>query len=222
MRAVILVPRREDNGWRDTLWQHVKNRLAAWDVFEGHHTAEEGPFNRSAAINRAAVAAGDWDVAVIVDSDTIVGDNQIDDAVRQAAATDRITFGFVTYRALNPDGTARILAGWDGAWEPFIDWEAPNTASSCVAVSRHLWEQVGGFDDRFVGWGWEDCAFSIACQTLGGGWNRIEGPVWHLWHPPSPDAGNTGSPIWQANRRRYTAYEAAVGDPARMRQVCKR
>ena len=73
VNTVILVPRRDDNGYRDELWAWTK---AWWEreqshmpIIEGYHT--DGLFNRSAAINTAARIAGDWDVAVIIDADVI-------------------------------------------------------------------------------------------------------------------------------------------------------
>ena len=61
MKPVILVPRRDDNGPRDELWNFCR---AWWEreqshmpIVEGYHT--DGLFNRSAAVNRAARLAGD-------------------------------------------------------------------------------------------------------------------------------------------------------------------
>lgn len=220
MRTVVLVPRRNDNGPRDRLWTFVKARLSGWEVHEGHHPIEEGPFNRSAAINRAAAAAGYWDVAIILDSDTVPVETQMVEAVRLAYNTNRITFAFTDYMALSKQGTRQILDGYDGSWEPFIHERMEGTCSSCVVVSRKLWDLIGGFDEEFRGWGWEDVAFSVACQAVTGGLNRVPGPVWHLWHPPSVDAGNLLSPIWKANRDRFAAlYEPAMGDRDAMLRV---
>lgn len=216
--AVVLVPRRSDGGHRDRLWEWVRGRLDL-PVVEGHHEAHEGAFNRSSAINRAARAAGDWKVAVIVDADTFTPGPQIVEAVRLARDTGQIAWGFTRYAALDREGTRKVMDGFNGSWEPHVLHEFLHTASSCVVVRRDLWDAVGGFDEGFVGWGFEDVAFSLACQAVGGGWHRAEGTTWHLWHPPSPDAGNTNSPIWRANRDRCQPYIDAGFDPARMRAV---
>ena len=56
MRTVFLVPRREDNGHRDKLWEYCRTRWESYfpdiPIYEGHHDA--GPFNRSAAVNRVS------------------------------------------------------------------------------------------------------------------------------------------------------------------------
>jgi predicted glycosyltransferase involved in capsule biosynthesis len=69
---------------------------------------------------------------------------------------------------------------------------------------------VGGFDERFRGWGWEDRAFFIACDTLCGH-DRISGPVRHLWHPRSPEK-NPDSSEYQAGRALCRRYKRAHRD----------
>lgn len=221
--AAIIVPRRRDHGWRDDLWSHVHAHLAAdrWRVCEGHHTEDEGPFSRAIAVNRAADAAWETgaDVVVVMDSDTIVSHHQIRSAVQIARATGTVAFGFYRYAALDEAGTRLILGGYDGDWEPFVAYEFVLTASSCLAVRRDLWDRVGGFDQRFVGWGWEDVAFSLACQTLGDGMHRVGGTAWHLWHESAVAAGDDRHPLWRANRDLCRPYQAAEGNPEAMAAV---
>jgi GT2 family glycosyltransferase len=219
----VLVPRRVADEQRERVWAWLAKRLRrdGWDVREGWHTEDEGLFNRSAAINRAAVGS-DADVFVIADADTLVGRAQIESAVRIARATGTLTFGFHRYAALSEEGTEAVLDGYDGSWEPYVELEFINTASSCVVVRRDLWDRLGGFDERFVGWGWEDVAFSLAAQTLGGGMHRVAGTAWHLWHPQGPDAGNDQSPVWKANRERWRPYDAAFHDEAAMVEALRR
>jgi hypothetical protein len=227
VRTAVLVPRREDQGRRDRLWAHVKDRwqAAGHAVHEGHHGADEGPFNRSAAINRAAASAGDWDVAVVADSDTICPLHQVEQAVALAAASDQIVFGFERFQALSWEMTDRVLDGYDGDWLPGVVDTQPHSCSSCVVVPRPLWDDVGGFDEGFVGWSFEDVGFSLACQAVRGGYGRfgrIAGDVWHLAHDPAPATGDAGHPFYVANHARMLRYIPAIeaSDPAAaMRQL---
>ncbi|MCU1500578.1 MAG: hypothetical protein JWM47_4531 [Acidimicrobiales bacterium] len=186
MNVRIVVPRRPDGGWRDRLWEYCRAYWAEqlpWPIEEGHH--DQGPFSRAAAINRGA--QGDWDVLVILDGD-IIGDPQlVREAVDVAAKTGQLVLPYHRRRLLGRGGTRRIvLRGYEGPWESFVSVdEGRKHYSSIVCVPRALWDHVGGFDERYEGWGGEDDAFHAACKVIGGGFERLRGDVWHLWHPPS-------------------------------------
>jgi hypothetical protein len=213
MKVVVLVPRRADGGHRDRLWAFARARWLAdhpdWPIFEGHH--EDGPFSRSAAINAAALDAGDFDVAVILDSDVVVDPDAVVDAVVKAGATGRL---IITHRErvdLSRRGTERVLAGYAGPWrrKPIFERVWPESDSSCVAVPRSLWDEVGGFDERFVGWGYEDTAFVIACERAAGPAVKLDGEVFHLWHPRAAD-GARDSPTRAANLALLEQIRAAT------------
>lgn len=210
MRVVVLVPRRSDGGRRDHLWSYLAARWATecpdWPVFEGHHD-DGGAFNRSAAINAAASAAGDWDVAILADSDTFVGTDQLHAAVQSAARTGRITFAYDRFAYLSRRMSDRVMEGYQGNWWDGVVWTMPGTCSSMVVVTRQLFDAVGGFDEGFVGWGGEDVAFSLSCQALGDGFDRITGDVWHLYHDPAP---HTHDHEWP---HRVSRYAQCDGNP---------
>lgn len=222
MKAVVLVPRRNDNGPRDALWTWCKAwwqaNLPELPIFEGHH--DEGLFNRSAAVNRAAQAAGDWDVAVIIDSDVICDPEHVREAVELAGDFgDRLVLPFDRRHNLNPRGSQAIMAGEQGSWRAFIGRTYHEMCSSCVMIPRSLWDEVGGFDEQFEGWGFEDSAFSLACETFGGHTtHKIEGELWHFWHPTAPE-GRRGTPSYQANRHRKELYAKALGNKTATRRL---
>lgn len=217
MKVVVLVPRRADNGRRDRLWSYVRSRWLAehpqWKVFEGHHEEDEGPFNRSAAINRAATKAGKFDVAIVADSDSFCGPDQLDAAVALAAESGQMVLAFEWWNALDEQMSDAIMEGFNGHWETGMIASVQGTCSSMLAVPRALWDEVGGFDEGFVGWSAEDVGFWRACEALGGGTQRVRGVCWHLAHP-SADRPNIGPNIARAER-----YGAAANDPVAMRAL---
>jgi hypothetical protein len=218
-RVVLLVPRRQDHGHRDDLWRWVRARWLSthprWPIVEGHHDGT-GPFNRSRAINRAAADAGEWDVAVIGDSDSFVSKRQLVAAVDLARRARTITLAYNAYRYLTEPMTRQILAGYRGDWTAGVDETVRDSCSAMVVVTRDTWWKVGGFDERFVGWGFEDVGFSLACQSLCGPIERVEGDVWHLWHDRTGAAHEL--PTWQANNSLFLRY-AAITDSDAMQQL---
>lgn len=223
VKVVVLVPRRADNGWRDRLWAHCRHlwelRHPGWPIVEG--VAPDGLFNRSAAINTAAAAAGDWDVAVIADSDVIVSPVGVELAVDLADQVGGLVTSHDERVMLNRWATSKVLDGYIGSWDTqnMVDhvWTEPKeTASCCIAVPRRLWDAVNGFDPGFVGWGHEDWAFRAACETLSGlPVLRVSTRLYHLWHEVQPTAP-ASSPTRALNEQRWLKYAAASGNPFEM------
>jgi hypothetical protein len=212
-RTVILVPRRDGIADRDALWAFCRpwweSQHPDWPVIEGHH--DDGLFNRSAAINRAAEAAGDWDVAVIIDSDVICDPERVRTAVTLAETTGRMVIPHDIRRDLSRHGTAAVMRGWQGDWSRQVRKVYPDMVSAVIVVPRPLWDAVSGFDETFCGWGFEDNAFAESCLTFGGAIERIPGELWHLYHRSAPE-GKRGHPANTANRARAARYTAARGD----------
>jgi len=205
MRTVVLIPYRPTSERRHRLLEHVEQRwkAAGFEVVIGFEDDPSGPFNRSAAINEAARVAGDWDVAIIADGDTIVPPHQATAAVDLAADTGRMVMAFTQFVPLDQKMSNKILDGFAGFWGPptGFDW----TCSSAVVVRRDLFDCVGGFDEGFTGWGFEDVAFALACDAVAGPRLRVDGPVWHLWHEPSPE-NDENHPVLIANKARAQHY----------------
>jgi len=217
--VVILVPRRAGVRDRDRLWEFARawwaNDHPNWRIVEGHHN--DGPFNRGAAINTAARDAGNWDVAVIIDSDVIIGAAEVRDGVALARRTNRMVLGYDVRIHLQARGTKQVLGGFRGDWTKLGHRErehalALTPCSSCVIVSRALWDRTGGYDERFVGWGWEDVAFRVTCETLTRAeMLKMHGTLFHLWHMRS-DENHASEITFMRNRMRGTRYRAARFD----------
>lgn len=213
VRVRLIVPRRADGGHRDRLWSFCRaywaRELPGWTIVEGHH--DDGPFNRAAAINRAA--AGKWDVAVIVDADVIVDAAIVARAAGQALETGRMTLPFRTRWSLNQKGTEKILDGHQGTWRPWAAGRQTFNVSTCLAVPRALWDEIGGFDERFSGWGGEDDAFAAAARALGGTIDRLAGDAWHLFHQRSLWRDHR-APLYRQARLLAERYVATTDETA--------
>ncbi len=205
MNVRFVVPRRADGGHRDRLWAYCQTRWREafdWPFAEGHH--DDGPFNRSAAINDAAI--GEWDVVVIIDADVVIDPEPVHAAVELAARTGNLVLPYTRRMLVGDKGTQAILDGYQGSWVRFAKPDSNRGhCSSVVVVPRALWDRVGSFDPRFVGWGAEDDAFLAACSQFADV-ERLAGDVWHLHHPPSPEK-NFASPQYRMNKALLDRYQ---------------
>jgi hypothetical protein len=123
---------------------------------------------------------------------------------------------------LNKTGTTKVLRGFAGTWwqRTMVDTTFTDSVSCSVVVTRDLWDRCNGFDERFVGWGFEDTAFRITAEAFGGPILKVGAEVYHLWHPVSPEAAKV-SPHRMANRRRLAEYEVSRWDADALAGVVK-
>lgn len=209
--TVTAIPYRPDFGHRDQLFTHLKDHF--WDqigfeLLVGHNT--EGPFNRAKAINQALDT--DWEIAVIADADTWVPARQLHRAILTARVTGRLVAAFDAVVELSRTCTTDILHGKTSLAGSFgaekVRTRHLETQSSMLVIPRTLWDQVGGMDERFEGWGCEDNAFWKACTLHAGEPDRITGNAYHLWHPTAP--GKHGGIQYKRNLNLWRRYEQAA------------
>jgi len=201
----MLVARRNDGGHRDRLWRFLQSNFwGSRRVVEGYH--KDGPFNRSLGLNIASTLAGNWHVAVFIDSDAYIDWKRLHEAIDLAVKEQKVVLPFNRVVELNDWTTEQVLKTGNLLWTPEPDQidrirtEEMQTQSLFVVVPRNIYEQINGFDEKFVGWGGEDNAFYHAAKIVGGDVLRMEGDVFHLWHKPASRAHQT------ENGMRYRVY----------------
>jgi hypothetical protein len=88
-------------------------------------------------------------------------------------------------------------------------------------VRADVWDDIGGIDERFVGWGGEDIAFGVALRCLYGPPLEVRGALTHFWHPHA--AGRSRQmPVTETSAKLMAAYQHAAFQPERMREVLSR
>lgn len=224
---------------RDKIWAWCKERWEAlfehWPIYEGHH--DVGPFNRSAALNTAARLAdrdGRWDYAIVLDADVFLSPQWLHQAIAKAHDTGLVTWAFRRWRGMSREATERLLRpdpvyersifGAQGMlthdlsgidMDVFVEKTTPISWSCCFVFPRQTWDAIGGFDERFRGWGWEDMAMQRAIRGLFGAARIYEGDVYHWWHPRSverdPEKGEY-RPEFEANKVLGRMYMDADND----------
>lgn len=211
-RVPVLVPRRADGGARDQIWDTLRDRVWRFtNVVEGHHDVV-GPFNRSAALNKAASLADaqrPWNLAIVADADSFAPPAQLAGALHLAETTGRLVIAHSRWVNVDVDETTQFL---DEGWLEHRDTRVAYsfTVSSLLVVPRPVWDAVHGFDENFTGWGREDNAFMRAVKVIAGAPLRMDGTVYHLAHDrPTEDTSRHRSPLYQANERRWRTYQGA-------------
>lgn len=209
MTVSVCFPYRQESEWRDKVATWVEARWGTlfpeYELIRG--LSSDGPFNRSEAINDAVIRSS-GDVILVADLDIVVHRSFVEQAVNRAELG-CWGFGFRSYIKLSERDTHRIVDEMDVASDvpvrgsEFYEWSS-HTLSGLLAMRRDQFESIGGFDQNFVGWGYEDVAFCKRAEERYGPHLRVEdGYVFHLWHPPTSDT----SPVESMKNRDYYEQE---------------
>ena len=181
--------------------------VAAGDGLPLVHAAVEvradGALPLAAARNAGVRACGAVDVVVFVDVDCIPGSQLVATYGRLAAAEDALVTGVVGYlpagvpgtgpwterqlaRSAQPHPARPVVAA--GAVQRDHRHELAWTTS--LALARSHFESLGGFDERFVGYGAEDTDFALRAAFAGlhVAWTG-DAPAYHQHH------GREGLPV---------------------------
>lgn len=203
----VLVPFRSDGAARQKNWEMI--RAEVWgdsNLIVGEDNPE-GAFNRSLALNRASDQAGDWDVVVIADADSFTDPHKVAEAVEVAKETRKLVFPFTGWFNVESDEIPSFMK--TGQVEPRQNRKVnPLSNSALMVVPREVWNAVNGFDEHFVGWGYEDMAFIQAVKVLTGEPIRFPGYVYHMEHPRPPEDLPTPvkGPQFLYNENRFKSY----------------
>ncbi len=209
----VLFPYRGDDGHRDRLFGYV---LRWWEVYFPEAQICVGrnfehPFNRGAARNDAYKQA-EGSVIIVADADTIPTVYGVKTGIADAVAEKVwcIPYAEERYYNLKEDMTQRVLeAGVQTMiFEPHNgEYEHKITSwAGCLIVPRNAWEVVGGYDERFIGWGYEDNSQYLKLDALWGPHRRQDSYICHLWHPVTKE-NSFESPDIKHNRSLYQQYQ---------------
>ena len=99
---------------------------------------------------------------------------------------------FIFY--LHKDHSHQLLAGQVGYDSQPAEAIVQNLeAGGSMAITLNAFEEIGGMDEGFTGWGGEDNEFWDRCLTLPT-WIWGYEPIVHLWHRSQPLKGIEGNP----------------------------
>ena len=177
MDVVTLVPWRPGDANRERWWAFVRPHLEflGYPIFLGD---SEGPWARAAALNSASRAAGEWEIALVADADTVLDPTAVSRTLKRVRWTRGAARPHDHRFMLNRRASKKFVQTGEILPE-HLGSDAPG--GGALVVHREAFERVGGYDEQFVGWGYEDSAMNIALATTSR-WERIPGVSYHLNH----------------------------------------
>lgn len=232
MNVSVLVPWREEPGnpARQDAWRWIQARWESLTDYELIIGGDAGvPFSKTSAINDAYSRAS-GDVLILADADTWC-QRSLSQACEVARDFDRLVIPWAASYRLSAALSSRVTAlpadapdPWPAEARETLDYNPPPaTAAMMTIISRRAFEEVGGMDPRFRGWGREDTSFALACGVLLGKSIVLPGEAWSLYHhrPRNQEgrrvwSNDTGTLNWELGAR----YRRAVRNRDAMRALC--
>lgn len=194
-----------------TLWPDA-------EIFESE--GPEGPPNRAAMRNHAIGAAfemGGADVVLNADADVVPCFGPITEGLQSIERfPDKVKWvtPYTEYVKAGRTGSRKIMAGVQpsGLKPSELGWRTNTGTAGLMLITREAWETVGGYDETFTGWGWEDDAIVVALETLVHGVTKVTGTCVHLEHERS----RTRVKEKKAMEPLFWPYDGARGNPEAM------
>ena len=78
------------------------------------------------------------------------------------------------------DEVGIVLYNYDTGWNSFDGKFYPYLDGSVIGCTKELWNKVGGLDDRYAPYDFEDIDFSTSVKSLGGELFELSGMAFHL------------------------------------------
>lgn len=200
--ATIVIP------WRDGGCEYRRRNMGntvahleqlGWPIILADSPGKD--FNLSAARN-AGVAQASTEIVVIVDADFYPHLHVLINGVRSTLRDGKVRHLAKRLAYLDEVGTGEILAGRTLRRGKIIH-RSLGSPGGFVALTREAWDRIGGYDENYRDWGYEDLDWNDRAADIVG----IEPAVidcWHLWHPPAKRGEDTAD-----NRALYHSKRAA-------------
>ncbi|MER5642924.1 galactosyltransferase-related protein [Streptosporangium sp. NPDC002524] len=168
--------------WRDTVEPLVDHY-----VFARH----DGHFNKSWAVNVGVRdTPGEPELICVLDTD-ILADRRFLSRNLDRMAREPGLSAFLPYRrmfCLDPETSAAAIRRRCERGEADVPLDAVRSLvlkeppGACLWVRSTVFDAIGGFDERYQGWGGEDDDV-VARLSLAGRFTRFDDPLLHLAHP---------------------------------------
>jgi hypothetical protein len=189
------------------------------EICIGEDVSGDALCNRSRMRNNA-VKQATRDVLLIVDADVCIY-HPAELTALSALSREVGMATYFRYLPLRYDETVDLLSESPDVRLPIphgIESRSASFAGAMFCITRKYFDQIGGFDERCVGWGCEDPIMLLAIETFCGPIVRVPYYLYHLWHANGADK-NAMSPTYLRNRELWEKYNLAQGDPVAMRRV---
>jgi predicted glycosyltransferase involved in capsule biosynthesis len=206
MKLGIVVPWRFRPSRGDAFTVTV-NRLMDQFPDSAIYYADTGDevFNVSGSRNKGCLSAikDGCDMLLVVDADTLLEKDSLDAAIIKAIESGLVCMPFYVYARVSEIASTSVINGEMSFEDAAIGSYSESTEhpGGAYVMSSSTFLRLNGWDERFVGWGYEDDAFAEAHRALlGKKLGRVDGIALALYHE------DRDQEYVEENRQRFYSY----------------
>jgi len=181
-----------------------------------HLTGNDSPYTHKAKqINTMAMAAT-TPILVVQDTDVVVEPTQYvfaQHAIRNGAALACPFNGLFFDVAADyiPSVEKHLSVGQIDLFDQRNEMLYKNSYGGAVFFSRAVFDRLGGFNENFISWGWEDFEIYRRLERLGERVERMWGPLLHLSHARATNSVKQ-NPWYDHNTAEYERVIRMTGE----------
>jgi hypothetical protein len=237
----IIIPFSSTDPYRQAnfkwLLEYWKRELPDAEIIVG--TSDSEIFCKGEALNNA-VLKSKGKILAIVDADAYIRGSVLTECADNMLADPKANLWYVPYRKLyrlTEDASRQVILSDPSNPHRFpLPISSDMIENSGLSINyghrygamltmfpREAYDLIGGFDERFKGWGAEDICWLFALNTLYGKYKTSNNEIYHLWHPVygknlverrwvGQTSGNVNSNLGMQYRRAY-------GNPVKMKAI---
>lgn len=108
-------------------------------------------------------------------------------------------YGYFDFETLKKELTSFELGFYNGN----VHVISNNSPGGCNLIHREAFEKIGGYDEKFIGWGFEDTDFRERSKKVNRVTYQTGNVLWHLNHSTHDDQDRAKQPYYLNNMRTF-------------------
>lgn len=153
--------------------------------------------------------AGGCDVMLVSDADVYLEPYAIDESLKQVTERELVSIPYTEAIFIGKDDSLSIIRGdiSDISKLRYGNSTYRHQIGGAYVITPQVFEKLNGWDERFVGWGFEDLAFNTAHERLlGVEMHRSEGFIGFLYHE------DRDKELVELNEKLYDEYNSMTAE----------
>lgn len=193
---------------------HYKKHFVDVPIYYGDFPSERWNISGSRNIACENAFADGCDVVAVMDADFFMEPATIREGVRKAVKLGRMVIPFQNLYFLDQAFSRKLVEGELGLNNlgMYLPVYRSQVAGSNI-ITKEVFETLNGWDERFLGWGYEDVAFKMAHETLIGPISKINNYAASLFHE------DRDKELVEKNKEHAELYASYVNNPSLMKKL---